>query len=131
MYKPTLPVTIAILACLAAPLSFAAGNSAQEISTASAHAQMAATATNKKTADMHLHHVINCLVGPDGKDYDASAGDPCQGMGNGALNDVQSTVTKKKLDHALALANKGLHASKLATAQHDAKWAVKTLNSAG
>ena len=127
MYKLTLPVTIAILSGLAAPLSFAAGNSAQEISTARTHAQYAATATDRKTADMHLHNVINCLVGTDGKGYDASVGDPCEGMGNGALNDVQNNATKKKLDHALALANKGLHASTLATARHDAKWALKTL----
>ncbi len=131
MYKLTLPVMVAVFACLAAPLSFAAGNSAQEISTASTHAQLAVTATDKKTADMHLHHVINCLVGSGGRGYDASAGNPCKGMGNGALNDVRSTATKEKLDHVLMLAKRGIHASKLATAHRDAKWAVKTLNSAG
>ena len=39
---------------------------------------------------MHLHHTLNCLVGPQDKLFDASAGNPCQGQGNGYLPDLKA-----------------------------------------
>jgi hypothetical protein len=38
-----------------------------------AHAGMALGAADLKLVHTHLHHVINCLVGPSGKGFDAQA----------------------------------------------------------
>jgi len=81
----------------------------KEVSTALAHAEMAVAAKDLKTVDMHLHHVVNCIVGPKGRGFDASAGDPCKDMGDGALND--STMDKAlhaKLEGVLHEADRGL-----------------------
>ncbi|HEY3249450.1 MAG TPA: hypothetical protein VGK88_14315 [bacterium] len=39
----------------------------------------------------HLQHVINCLQGPDGKDFVQAVGFPCQGMGNGIIPDLKAS----------------------------------------
>jgi hypothetical protein len=87
----------------------AAPNGSKEVSTALAHAEMAVAAKDLKTVDMHLHHVVNCIVGTKGQGFDASAGDPCKDMGDGALND--STMDKAlhtKLEDVLHEADRGL-----------------------
>jgi len=119
MHKKTLFHGLVTFMLLVTPLICFAGNNArQEIATATTHAQMAANAADTTTAIMHFHHVINCLVGPKGKQFDADAGNPCNGMGNGALNDVaQKSLQHAKLQHALALAEQALHADKLETTQ--------------
>ncbi|MGH8307371.1 MAG: hypothetical protein ACRER0_03780 [Gammaproteobacteria bacterium] len=123
MNKLNLALTFGVAILLAAPLSFAADNANQEISTATTHAGMAANAADVTTAHEHFHHVINCLVGPKGKLFDAEVGNPCNGMGNGALRDVkrQSEEHAKLLD-ALKLAEQALHADTLkATQQYAAR----------
>jgi hypothetical protein len=74
--------------------------------------QLAAFAAKGKTvsvAHMHLHHVINCLVRPSGEGFDAQAGNPCQGEGNGAVRDFSGPPEKKAmLEQALALAKVGV-----------------------
>lgn len=117
---------------LAIPGSFAAGNANQEIATAAAHAQMAAAAPDKSMADMHLHHVINCLVGTSDKRFDAKAGDPCKGMGDGAINDLgHAPADHIRLQRALMLAERGLHAGSLDKAHEAAKLAAEVLKAAG
>lgn len=96
------------LAAVALGTALAAADGAAEISTALTHARMAAAGKDLKTVDMHLHHVVNCLVGAKGLGYDASAGDPCQGMGNGALNDSADQTLRVKLQTALDEANRAL-----------------------
>ncbi len=49
--------------------------------TAIKHADFAEKAANLKDIQMHLHHVLNCLEGKKGKEFDASYGNPCQGEG--------------------------------------------------
>ncbi len=49
--------------------------------TAIVHAKLAATSTTLMTIQMHLHHVLNCLEGAKGKDFDLAAGNPCNGKG--------------------------------------------------
>jgi hypothetical protein len=79
---------------------------------------------------MHFHHVINCLVGPKSKLFDAEVGNPCSGMGNGALNDVgQKPIERAKLKHALALAEQALHAKTLQATQQYAARISKELGS--
>jgi hypothetical protein len=49
--------------------------------TAIKHAEFAVQAKDLKMIQMHLHHVLNCLEGKTGKDFDASFGNPCNGQG--------------------------------------------------
>ena len=60
----------------------------KEMSTAAQHAGFAASSKDMKTTQMHLHHFVNCLVGPQGEGYDASFGNPCDGQGSGAISDT-------------------------------------------
>jgi hypothetical protein len=92
-----------------------------EINTAHAHALMAQSATSVAMAHTHLHHVINCLVGPNGSGFDASAGTPCKGQGNGAIPDAATDhALQAKLESALADAQAGLKSESLAAVQQDA-----------
>lgn len=127
-------LVVSISAVLATGLAFGAfaatPSSQTEISTAHAHALMAQTATTVETAHTHLHHVINCLVGPKGEGFDAAAGVPCKGQGNGAIPDSASNATLNgKLKAALADARSGLAATSLAGAQQDAAKAAAALQS--
>lgn len=112
-------IAVTVFLSVAVPgLGFASGSADQEITTATTHAQMATDAANLATATMHFHHVINCLVGPKSKLFDAGVGNPCQDMGNGALNDVaKKSATHAKLDQALTIAEEALHAKDLAATQ--------------
>lgn len=106
----------------------AAGAASKQVATASAHAGMALGAADLATAHTHLHHVVNCLVGPAGKGFDAKAGDPCQGMGQGAIADAKGDATaEKRLRTALGQAEQGLKADTLDAAHADAKKAMETL----
>lgn len=118
MYKNML-FAIGAFVLLAVPgIGFSAASAQQELATATTHAQMASDAADTATAIMHFHHVINCLVGPKGKLFDATAGNPCQGMGNGALHDVpEKSAAHTKLNGALAVLVRALHAKNLAATQ--------------
>jgi hypothetical protein len=74
--------TIAITTALMSTAAMADGP--QAISTAATHAGMAASGTDVVGVRRHLHHVLNCLVGPDGQGFDAAAGNPC-GAAGGAI----------------------------------------------
>ena len=114
-----------ITGALAGGLAFAAfaqTHSAQdEINTAHAHATMAQSADSVAMAHTHLHHVINCLVGPTGQGFDAAAGEPCKGQGNGAIPDSATDHSlHAKLESALAGAQAGLKSESLASVHQDA-----------
>ncbi len=104
----------------AAPQARADADPAQEMATAAQHAGLAAHATDMKTTQMHLHHVVNCLVGPTGKGFDANELNPCKDQGTGAIPDTKDAGQKKLLRQALAKANAGLKAKRMTTAQRDA-----------
>lgn len=96
------------------------GDAAKELGTASKHAQLSESSQSVQVAAMHLHHVINCLVGPHGTGFDAAAGDPCKGMGDGALQDsTKGSESHSKALHALAIARHGI-AEKELPAMHKA-----------
>ncbi|HKI73134.1 MAG TPA: hypothetical protein VJ998_00705 [Pseudomonadales bacterium] len=98
--------------------AFAADDAAtKEASTAVMHAKFSAASKDISGVHLHLHHVVNCLVGKDGAGFDASAGDPCQGMGNGAINDATDADMKSTLQDVLAEAQKGLADNNLDSAQ--------------
>lgn len=93
----------------------------EEISTAHAHALLAQSATTLDMAHTHLHHVINCLVGPEGAGFDAAAGNPCDGQGNGAIPDSGSDAALQgKLQAALSSAQEGLKSQQLEAVQSEA-----------
>src|SRR5258706_12462324 len=72
-------------------------DAAAELSIAQNHAGMAAKAADLKTAQMHLHHAVNCLVGPAGTGFDAAAGNPCGKPGRAAIPDSTDPPVKAKL----------------------------------
>ena len=124
-----LPALLLVLALpVAAQTADANGAASKQIATAGAHAGMALGAADLMTTHMHLHHVVNCLVGPSGKGFDAKAEDPCKGMGQGAIVDAKGdAATEARLQAALGHAEQGLKAGTLDAAHADAKKAMESL----
>ena len=124
-------LTLGITGALAAGLAcaaFAQTSASSEVSTAHAHALMAQHATTLDLAHTHLHHVVNCLVGANGKGFDAAAGDPCKGQGNGALPDASgNSALETHLKAALADAQSGLQTTNMKAAQAAAAKAAAAL----
>jgi len=134
MTKQTTCCLPVFLLALALPMGASAADAGSAVSkqmaTADAHAGMALSAADLKMAHTHLHHVVNCLVGPDGKGFDAKAGDPCKGMGQGAIGDAKGdAATEATLHAALKQARQGLKATTLDGAHAGAKAAFATLQS--
>ncbi len=69
----------------------AAGDPSAELKTAATHAGFAAKYETLKEVTLHLHHAVNCLVGPQDKLFDGAAGNPCQGQGSGYLPDLKAS----------------------------------------
>lgn len=111
--------------------AFASANAHKEISTAITHAGYAEKVGDVNKVHLHLHHVINCLVGTKGVGFDAKAGDPCLGMGNGAIRDFKADkVRRDMLQQALENAHYGLMTSRLRIAHDAADLADKDLKQA-
>jgi hypothetical protein len=100
---------------------------AQEVATGAMHAGLAAQAATIEQVHMHLHHAVNCLVGPGGQGFDAKEANPCQKLGNGAIPDATDSATKAKLTAALAKAQAGLKSDDLTTAKKAATEAQAAL----
>jgi hypothetical protein len=118
-------VVAALLAGLSATAM--AADSAQEISTAATHAGLAGQASAIEQVHMHLHHTVNCLVGPKGQGFDANEANPCQKLGGGAIPDTSDAATKAKLTKALASAETGLKSDDLNAAKKAATEAQSNL----
>jgi hypothetical protein len=112
-------VLIAAFAAFAATPAFA--DLAGELSTAQTHAGMASTQTDIAMAHKHLQHAVNCLVGPNGKGFDAAAGNPCGKAGAGAIPDSTDAAQKAKLTTIAASAEAGVGNADLAASQKAAK----------
>jgi len=91
-----------------------------EIVNAETHAGLAAKGTDLAAVHMHLHHTLNCLVGPSGAGFDAKEINPCANAGSGAIPDAAGTAKKKTLEAAAAEARAGIAEAVLAKAQQDA-----------
>lgn len=105
-----LPIAITAAVLLAVSPALAA-DAAKEIAVAATHAGFAAQAKTVEGVHAHLHHAINCLVGPGGAEFDDQQLDPCGGMGDGAITDTADAAKKMLLQDALAKANQGLAAN--------------------
>jgi hypothetical protein len=111
----------------ALPASAQATDPAQEVATGGLHAGLAAQAATVEQVHMHLHHTVNCLVGPTGQGFDAKEANPCQKLGNGAIPDTTDSGTKAKLTAALAKAQAGLKSEDLTAAKKAATEAQAAL----
>lgn len=118
-------IITAIVAAL--PASAQATDPAQEAATSGLHAGLAAQAATIEQVHMHLHHTVNCLVGPTGQGFDAKEANPCQKLGNGAIPDTIDSGTKAKLTAALAKAQAGLKSEDLTAAKKAATEAQAAL----
>ena len=104
------------------------GNATKELATARTHAQLAAASQSVAVAKLHLHHVINCLVGPHGKGFDTAAGNPCKGLGDGAETDARNDrMSMTQVTHALAYARRGVAAKDLAAVHKAASGVVQSI----
>src|ERR1700749_5171261 len=100
--------------------TFALADSHSEIVNAGAHAGYAAAATDIATTHAHLHHTLNCLVGPAGAGFDAKELNPCANAGDGAIPDTVDAGKKATLESAAAKARQGLASNDMKAAQKDA-----------
>jgi hypothetical protein len=66
------------------------------IAKAAQHAGLAAGSGDLAGVQRHLHHSLNCLVGPDGEGFDESAGNPCAADG-GAIPQTSDAELRAKL----------------------------------
>lgn len=118
------------LALMSSATVAVAASGAAEVYTATNHAVLAVHATDIKMVHSHLHHVVNCLVGPGGAGFDANEMNPCAG-GKGAINDWvgASPERVKFMQTAVAQSLKGINQSNLAKAQSLALDALHSLES--
>ena len=120
--------TIGVLAGLAVGLVLAStkadADSAKEVTTAASHAGFATKSADLKGTQTHLHHVVNCLVGPKGQGFDDKEANPCKDQGNGAISDTTDEVRRTALMQALSKANEGLRQTDLAAAHKSASEAL-------
>lgn len=91
-----------------------------EIVNATEHAQYAAQAGTIAEAHAHLHHALNCIVGPGGNGFDKAQMNPCAGSGNGIIPDDSDAAAKTTLETAAAKARDGVATDDLAAAKADA-----------
>ena len=108
--------------------AFAAPQLEKEIAAASDHAGYAAGADSIDGVHAHLHHTINCLVGPKGADFSAKDLNPCASLGNGAIPDSTDEPTTSALNDALTSAKAGLAETDLDKAKDDASDTKATLD---
>lgn len=65
---------------------------APQLRTTRFHAAEAARVETLRGLREHLGHVVNCLEGPRGANYDARNDNPCQGQGAGLIPDLEAAA---------------------------------------
>jgi hypothetical protein len=112
-------------ALLASP-AFAA-DLRSEIVNAGEHAEYAGEAATIDEVHFHLHHSLNCLVGPKGDGFDRTQMNPCVNSGNGIIPDATDPKLIAVFQAAAAKAREGLATQDLASAKADAIAAAKAI----
>jgi hypothetical protein len=110
------------------PLQAGAADLSGEIANAAQHAGLAAQASDIAGVHTHLHHTVNCLVGPSGSGFDAKELNPCANSGNGAIPDAVMPAEKKALQAAAAKAETGIASANYPAAQKIASDTAAMLN---
>lgn len=108
----------------------AAGDAAKQVKTAIQHLEFAGKADGLKMTQAHAQHALNCLVGPGGDAFDAGPGNPCSGMGSGAINDAYDSDRKQTLEKAADAAAEAVSADDPANARRKAEKAREILQQA-
>lgn len=115
-------------ALTALPLTAMAADASSEITAAATHAGFAAKATTLDMVHAHMHHALNCLVGPGGNGFDATALNPCKNSGNGAIPDTADAAKKEALDKVAAMLRTQVMGDDLAMGQKAAAYIEGELN---
>ena len=68
-----------------------------QVATAKAHAGFAASAAALTDFQQHMGHVLNCVEGKGGKNFNAKWGHVCEGQGNGILADLREVPGRADL----------------------------------
>lgn len=128
-----LPLAAVMLACAA--VAAPATHAHREIATAGIHADIATRIDDIQGVHLHLHHVVNCLVGPRGAGWNAAAearsGNHCNDLGNGAIADSRNDpAVHRAAEAALADAQAGIRAHDIAAAHRDARDTLRALDAA-
>lgn len=121
MTRSRLALRLALLvgAAALAPLPVLA-DANSEIVTAGTHADLAGQAVDLDGVHMHLHHALNCLVGPNGNGFDAKQINPCEHSGSGAIPDTTDSAKRTVLEDAAQKARDGIATMDIVTAKKDA-----------
>ena len=106
-------------AMLFAPIA-AWADAAQAKATAVRHAEFAVDADNIAGVRTHLHHALNCLVGPEGRGFDQSAGNPCQASG-AVIPQTVDPELKMKLEELADKVRDGVQSDDIGSAKDAAK----------
>ena len=107
---------------VALPLTAMAADASTEITTAATHAGFAAKAGTLQMAIAHMHHALNCLVGPGGNGFDGTALNPCKNSGNGAIPDTTDAKKKEALNNIAGMLRTQVMGDDLATAHKAADY---------
>ena len=91
-----------------------------EIINAAEHAGYAAAAADIAGVHAHLHHALNCLVGPGGNGFDTKEINPCAHSGNGIIPDTSDAANKASFEAGAAKAREGIADNNLVTAKKTA-----------
>lgn len=106
-----------------------------QLGTAILHARNAAGSGAMSSAVSHLGHVLNCIEGTKGKNFNASWGHVCEGQGSGILIDIKDAKNAGAvllvLDAADALATNGVKARDVAAVQNAARGVAALLQVVG
>lgn len=96
-----------------------------QLSTAIEHSRNSAGSNTMSSAVSHLGHVLNCIEGTRGKNFNAAWGHVCQGQGDGILADVKGAKNADNampvLEAANALAVAGVKTKELVSVQYAAR----------
>jgi hypothetical protein len=107
----------------------ALADASSETVTAATHAELAAGAADLDGVHTHLHHALNCLVGPGGNGFDAKEMNPCAQSGHGAIPDTTDAAKKASLEAAADKTRAGLASNDLKDARANATAAGSMLKS--
>lgn len=88
----------------------------QATATAAQHAGLAAGGADLAGVRRHLHHALNCLVGPDGQGFDAAQGNPCATAG-AAIAQTANADAKAKLEKVAGDLRKAIATEDVAVAK--------------